>query len=47
MPNWLVKQLMKAFRIKDRRQIQFLNECWFQFQRKDRSHIDPSESVHY
>jgi len=31
MPSWLLKQLMKAFNLKDRKQIKFLNECWFSF----------------
>ncbi|SEN39401.1 cortex morphogenetic protein CmpA [Lihuaxuella thermophila] len=35
MPKWLVKQLMRAFHVKDRRQIKFLNECWFNFRQKN------------
>ncbi|WP_124726473.1 cortex morphogenetic protein CmpA [Staphylospora marina] len=34
MPSWLVKQLMRAFLAKDRRQIRFLNECWFQYRER-------------
>ncbi|WP_425263943.1 cortex morphogenetic protein CmpA [Thermoflavimicrobium dichotomicum] len=30
-----MKQLMHAFYMKDRRQIRFLNECWFSFQAKE------------
>ncbi|WP_131926047.1 cortex morphogenetic protein CmpA [Hazenella coriacea] len=37
MPRWLVKQLMRAFNDKDRRQIKFLNQCWFHFRQKERS----------
>ncbi|MBA4496002.1 cortex morphogenetic protein CmpA [Paenactinomyces guangxiensis] len=37
MPRWLVKQLMRAFHDKDRRQIRFLNKCWFHFQQKERA----------
>lgn len=32
MPKWLMKQLMKAFLHKNRRQIRLLNECWFTYQ---------------
>jgi hypothetical protein len=35
MPNWLSKQLMQAFRQKDRGQIRFLNRCWFTFIKKE------------
>ncbi|GGE23966.1 hypothetical protein GCM10011571_27580 [Marinithermofilum abyssi] len=34
MPNWLKKQLMRAFNGKDRRQIRILNHCWFHYQQK-------------
>jgi hypothetical protein len=36
MPSWLVKQLMRAFFVKDLRQIRFLNRCWFQYRPKER-----------
>jgi hypothetical protein len=29
MPHWLCLQLQRAFRNKDRRQIRWLNDCWF------------------
>lgn len=35
MPNWLQKQMMQAYHLKDRHQILFLNRCWFQFWRKE------------
>ncbi|AUS07695.1 cortex morphogenetic protein CmpA [Laceyella sacchari] len=31
MPSWLIKQLMHAFSMKDRRLIQWLNHCWFHY----------------
>lgn len=31
MPKWLIIQLMRAFNNKDRKQIRFLNECWFDY----------------
>ncbi|WP_156877820.1 cortex morphogenetic protein CmpA [Shimazuella kribbensis] len=35
MPKWLSKQLMQAFRQKDRGQVRFLNRCWFTFIKKE------------
>jgi hypothetical protein len=35
VPKWLSKQLMQAFRQKDRTQIRFLNRCWFSFIKKE------------
>ncbi|MBA4544143.1 MULTISPECIES: cortex morphogenetic protein CmpA [Thermoactinomyces] len=32
MPQWLYRQLRRAFLEKDRRQIRLLNQCWFQYQ---------------
>lgn len=37
MPKWLMKQLMKAFQSKNRRQIRLLNECWFSYLKKQRT----------
>ncbi|MBA4602627.1 cortex morphogenetic protein CmpA [Thermoactinomyces mirandus] len=34
MPRWLIKQMMCAFHKKDRRQIIFLNQCWFAYLNK-------------
>ncbi|RXT05197.1 cortex morphogenetic protein CmpA [Ammoniphilus sp. CFH 90114] len=35
MPEWLRKQLMRAFLGKDRRQIRLLNDCWFVYKQKN------------
>ncbi|MGA9173664.1 MAG: cortex morphogenetic protein CmpA [Thermoactinomyces sp.] len=35
MPQWLYRQLRRAFLEKDRKQIRLLNQCWFQFQRRE------------
>ncbi|MBP1930039.1 cortex morphogenetic protein CmpA [Ammoniphilus resinae] len=35
MPEWLRKQLMRAFLGKDRRQIRLLNDCWFIYKQKN------------
>ncbi|RAL22039.1 cortex morphogenetic protein CmpA [Thermoflavimicrobium daqui] len=35
MPRWLIKQLKQAFYNRDRRQIRFLNQCWFSFYEKE------------
>jgi len=32
VPQWLCNQLQRAFQRKDRRQIRYLNECWFFYQ---------------
>ncbi|WP_100523513.1 MULTISPECIES: cortex morphogenetic protein CmpA [Bacillati] len=37
MPEWLRKQLMRAFLGKDRRQIRLLNDCWFVYKEKSNS----------
>ncbi|MDP5276318.1 cortex morphogenetic protein CmpA [Chengkuizengella axinellae] len=29
MPNWFYNQLIRAYRNKDKRKVQLLNECWF------------------
>ncbi|MDP4098894.1 cortex morphogenetic protein CmpA [Paenibacillus sp. P96] len=29
MPQWLRKQLMRAFNKRDRSQVRLLNDCWF------------------
>jgi hypothetical protein len=29
MPQWLCTQLQRAFQRKDRRQIRYLNDCWY------------------
>ncbi|MCP1359231.1 cortex morphogenetic protein CmpA [Aneurinibacillus migulanus] len=34
MPQWLKRQLMKAFQTKNRRQILLLNDCWFLYNEK-------------
>ncbi len=34
MPNWLMKQMQKAFLEKDNYQIKLLNQCWY-FYRKN------------
>ncbi|MBD1372296.1 cortex morphogenetic protein CmpA [Hazenella sp. IB182357] len=34
MPIWMLKQLQRAFQYKDRKQIRFLNACWFNYQDK-------------
>ncbi|SDC60136.1 cortex morphogenetic protein CmpA [Shouchella lonarensis] len=31
MPNWLKKQLRKAFAEKNRHQLIVLNQCWFYY----------------
>ncbi|MDQ0418422.1 hypothetical protein J2Z48_002614 [Croceifilum oryzae] len=36
MPKWLTKQLMNAFRQHDRKQILFLNKCWFSYTKKEK-----------
>ncbi|WP_155837293.1 cortex morphogenetic protein CmpA [Aneurinibacillus terranovensis] len=34
MPQWLQRQLMKAFQAKNRRQVALLNDCWFVYLEK-------------
>lgn len=34
MPQWLSSQLLRAFQRKDRRQIRYLNDCWFFYRRQ-------------
>ncbi|MBM7588010.1 hypothetical protein JOC86_004585 [Bacillus pakistanensis] len=34
MPNWLQKQMRKAYLEKDRYQIKLLNQCWFFYRKK-------------
>lgn len=34
LPQWLLKQMMHAYRKKDRRQIRMLNDCWFFYRTK-------------
>ncbi|MCM2677030.1 cortex morphogenetic protein CmpA [Alkalicoccobacillus plakortidis] len=33
MPNWLKKQLKRAFVEKNKYQLRVLNQCWFYYQR--------------
>lgn len=35
MPQWLQRQLKRAFQGKDLRQIRMLNECWFTYRQKE------------
>ncbi|HZG76348.1 MAG TPA: cortex morphogenetic protein CmpA [Paenibacillus sp.] len=35
MPQWLLNQMMRAYRKKDRRQIRLLNDCWFFYRTKE------------
>jgi hypothetical protein len=35
LPQWLHTQLMRAYRKKDRRKIQLLNDCWFFYRTKE------------
>ncbi|MEK4563733.1 cortex morphogenetic protein CmpA [Alkalihalobacillus sp. NPDC078783] len=35
MPNWLKKQLKRAFVEKNKYQLRVLNQCWFYYQQKD------------
>lgn len=37
MPNWLIKQLKQAFLYKNRREIRWLNQCWFSYHEKQQS----------
>lgn len=39
MPEWLRKQLMRAFHGKDRRQIKLLNDCWFIYKKKNSGRV--------
>jgi hypothetical protein len=32
MPDWLLRQLRRAFFTKNKRQITILNECWYLYQ---------------
>ena len=42
MPQWLSNQLQRAFQRKDRRQIRYLNDCWFFYRHNKREkHIRP------
>lgn len=42
MPQWLRNQLQRAFLRKDRRQIRYLNECWFFYRHSNNEkHIRP------
>ncbi|MCY7831819.1 cortex morphogenetic protein CmpA [Bacillus spizizenii] len=34
MPNWLKKQMQKAFFEKDNYQIKLLNQCWYFYRKK-------------
>ncbi|MED0589042.1 cortex morphogenetic protein CmpA [Bacillus subtilis] len=34
MPNWLKKQIQKAFLEKDNYQIKLLNQCWYFYRKK-------------
>lgn len=34
MPQWLQRQLQRAFHGKDREEIRMLNECWFAYYRR-------------
>ncbi|NGM59854.1 cortex morphogenetic protein CmpA [Bacillus velezensis] len=34
MPNWLIKQMQKAFLEKDNYQIKLLNQCWYFYRKK-------------
>ncbi|MEK4631009.1 cortex morphogenetic protein CmpA [Bacillus amyloliquefaciens] len=34
MPNWLMKQMQKAFLKKDNYQIKLLNQCWYFYRKK-------------
>jgi len=36
MPQWLCNQLMRAFQLRDRRQIRLLNECWYFYRTKEK-----------
>lgn len=36
MPQWLKRQLKRAFNGKNTRQIRLLNECWFFYKEKNR-----------
>ncbi|WP_094030672.1 cortex morphogenetic protein CmpA [Thermoactinomyces sp. DSM 45892] len=35
MPKWLTKQLMNAYRQRDRKQVLYLNKCWFSYMKKE------------
>jgi hypothetical protein len=41
MPKWLRNQLMRAFYGKDRKQIRFLNACWFTYREKEQGALPP------
>ena len=34
LPQWLLNQMMRAYRKKDLRQIRMLNDCWFFYRAK-------------
>ncbi|MGA8941629.1 MAG: cortex morphogenetic protein CmpA [Thermoactinomyces sp.] len=40
MPRWLIRQMMCAFQKKDRKQIIFLNQCWFTYRNKQKNMFD-------
>lgn len=40
MPNWLIKQLKQAFLYKNRREIRWLNQCWFSYYEKQQSQTE-------
>lgn len=46
MPKWLIKQLMNAFYHRDRRQIVFLNKCWFGYYKKELTKKDGKADTH-
>ena len=43
MPEWLRKQLMRAFHGKDRRQIRLLNDCWFVYRKNSQGRTFKAE----
>ena len=43
LPRWLRNQLMRAFHSKDRREIRFLNQCWFTYTKQEQKK-DPSST---
>ncbi|WP_148302520.1 cortex morphogenetic protein CmpA [Caldalkalibacillus mannanilyticus] len=46
MPDWLTRQLRRAFRKKDRRQICILNDCWYLYQKTYQSeHSKKNEPI--
>lgn len=45
MPQWLVNQLQRAFKLKDLRQIRVLNECWFFYRAGTNHHTESARQL--